>query len=118
MADAPRLSDAAIERLAALIAESLVRGQPTRAAPARPPRRGESWVPAPVRPDVVTRGGEPPVWSAAAQSLEGLDRGSPSGAGRATPVGELTNLVRAAAAGRGAAPTARPIGRTTRSGSG
>ena len=110
MADAPRLSDAALERLASLIAESLTQAQgrhgETRAEPA-----ASSWVPAPVRPDLVTRGGEPPVWSGAAQTLEGVARGAGGSGGRATPIGELTNLARAAAAGRGRAPSVQPGGR-------
>src|SRR5687768_10392958 len=108
MADRPPLSDADIERLASLIAESLVRDQAGRVSAPRAASR-DSWVPAPVRPDVVTRGGEPPVWSGAAQSIEGLNRSPDGSAGRATPISELTNLARAAAAGRGPAPAARPV---------
>ena len=112
MAEAPDFSEAAIERLASLIAETLLRGQAGAAAAGREP--GTSWVPAPVRPDLVTRGGEPPVWSGAAQSLEGLPRGGAEASGRATPIGELTNLTRAAAAGRGAAPSVHAPGRARR----
>ena len=115
MADTPSLSDAEIERLASLIAESLMRDKVATHSRSGA-QRSASWVPAPVRPDMTTRGGEAPVWSGAAQSLEGLSRGpkGTTGPGRATPVGELTNLARAAAAGRGPAPTARPAGRATR----
>ena len=115
MADTPSLTDAAIERLASLIADSLMQAQ-ARSAPPSAGRPTESWVPAPVRPDLGTRGGEPPVWAGAAQSLEALARDSgAAGPGRATPIGELTNLTRAAAAGRGAAPTTGPAGRVPRS---
>src|SRR5687768_12044914 len=116
MADIPRLSDAAIERLASLIAESLTRAQAQPPARSRVAPAPTSWVPAPVRPDVVTRSGEPPVWSGAAQTLDGLGTGrSAAGAGRATPIGELTNVTRAAAAGRGPAPSAKSAGRVARS---
>ena len=113
MPDTPDLSEAAIERLASLIAETLMRGQ--GAPGAARPASGAAWVPAPVRPDLVTRGGEPPVWSGAAQSLEGLARSAAGASGRATPIAELTNLTRAAAAGRGSAPGVQPAGRTRRS---
>ena len=115
MADASRLSEADIERLATLIAEALMRGGSRRNDVSRVAGAG-SWVQAPVRPDVVTRGGEPPAWSGAALALEGLARNvSESAPGRATPIGELTNLARAAAAGRGAPATGHPAGRTMRS---
>ena len=114
MADAPRLSEADIERLATLIAESLLHGRSTRGDVSRSPGAA-TWVPAPVRPDVVTRGGEPPAWSGAALSLEGIERDASGRVpGRATPIGELTNLARAAAAGRGAPAPGRSPGRTMR----
>ena len=119
MADVPRLSDAAIERLASLIAESLERIR-AEAPSSRHSRAPASWVPAPVRPQLEPRTGEPPAWSGAAQSLEGQSVAvpGPPATGRATPIGELTNLARAAAAGRGPAPTVRPAGRVSRSSGG
>jgi putative phosphotransacetylase len=112
MADLPSLSDEDLERLATLIAESLLNAASgVRRASATPAR--EVWLRPPVRPEPSARGGEPPIWSAAAQSLDGIapgpSRASPSG--RAVPIAELSNATRAAAAGRGATPSEAPKGR-------
>lgn len=116
MADAPPLSDADIERLAVLIAESLTRAQGnlenrTGSAPARP------WLPIPVRPEPSGRNGEAPLWSGAAQTLDGISpgRARTPGAGRSTPIAELSDLTRAAAAGKAPPPSVAPTGRASRS---
>jgi putative phosphotransacetylase len=115
MADLRSLSDEDLERLATLIADSLLRAAAS-APPAGTPDGRAVWLRPPVRPEPPTRGGEPPLWSGAAQSLEGIAPGrarTPS-EGRSVPVAELSNLTRAAAAGRGPAPSVGPKGRTTR----
>jgi putative phosphotransacetylase len=60
-------------------------------------------------------GGDPPVWSGAGQSLDGVAPGasrSPN-AGRAVPIAELSDATRAAAAGKGPPPTVAPRGRVS-----
>jgi len=105
----PRLSDAELERLAALIAETLLRH---RESSASTPSR-DNWLPTPVRPESGPRSSEPPVWSGAGQTLDGIAPGSSrsAGAGRAIPVAELSDVTRAAAAGKGPPPTTAPTGR-------
>src|SRR5687767_12003137 len=115
MADQRPLSEEDLERLATLIAESLIRASGSVPAASRSGARSV-WLPAPVRPEPRPRGGEPPVWSGAGQSLEGVAPGSARtpDAGRAVPIAELTNVARAAAAGRGAAPSTATKGRAAR----
>ncbi|HUF27568.1 MAG TPA: PduL/EutD family phosphate acyltransferase [Gemmatimonadaceae bacterium] len=83
------MTEADLDRLAGLIARALIEGAPARGATA-----SAGLVPAPVRPEPPTRGGEPPR-------------------SRVT-TGELTRLTRAAAAGRGTAPEVAPTGRAVR----
>ena len=110
------MTEQEIERLAALIAEALLRERSPRAAPLAA-GRGDTWLPVPVRPEPSTRGNEPPVWSGAAQSLD--DDAPTSGTmndragARRASTAELTNAARAAAAGRGRAPMVAPVGRMT-----
>ena len=107
-----------LDKLAHLVADTLAPA--TAAAGGR--RAGAlargSWLPEPVRPEPPARGGEPPAWSGAAQPLG--DVAPLRGGERASPhresTGEMTNLVRAAAAGRGAPVRGAPTGRTTFSG--
>ena len=116
MADHRALSDEDLERLATLIAESLLRaGGSGRAVPTTGAR--SVWLPSPVRPEPGARGGEPPLWSGAGQNLEGIAPGTTRtpDAGRAVPVSELTNVTRAAAAGRGQPPSTAAKGRALRS---
>ena len=115
--DPSDLSDEALERLASLIAESLLRAAPglrggTPAAPSQP------WVPAPVRPAQEPRSSEAPPWSGAAQQLEGIARSGARdrGTGRSTPIAELSDLTRAAAAGKAPPPSVAPTGRSVRAG--
>ena len=85
------MTDAELDRLAALVADSLLRA---RVVPAAAGSATGPWLPIPVRPEISGRGGEPPVWSGAAQALgeAGPARGAPSS--RATTA-ELTNATRA-----------------------
>lgn len=89
------MTEQELDRLASMIATALQ--QSARST------RSEStgtWLPTPVRPEPSVRGGEPPLWSGAAQSLHdgtGTTSDRPS-------TGEMTNATRAAAAGRGRAP--------------
>jgi putative phosphotransacetylase len=97
-----------LDRLAALIAQAL-EGMETRPSPSargqpRVPRRAPvaSWVSAPVGPEPPSRGGEPPAWSGASQSLGDLApiREAQRPRHRADP-GEMAVAVRTAAAGKG-----------------
>ena len=117
------MNDRELDRLAALIADALLRARRPSAPPAAPPG---PWLRPPVRPEPVTRGGEPPVWSGAGQRLDdvapgrGSARGSPpaEGAIRRQSVADMTNAARAAAAGRGTAPVVAPTGRAVHRSSG
>ena len=115
MAEPPDLSDADIERLATLIAEALVRSRAESAA-VRNEAGAPPWVPGPVRPNLAARPTAPPVWSAAAQNLDGVAPGRArlGDHGRATPVAELAALTRAAAAGKGPPPSVARTGRSVR----
>ena len=90
-----------LDRLADLIARALL---DQHAAPERRP--SAPWVLAPVRPAPPTRGGDPPVWSGAAQDLADV---APSAARDTVPrfrasTAELARATRAAAAGKGSPP--------------
>jgi putative phosphotransacetylase len=90
-----------LDRLADLIARALME---QRAEPDGRPSR--PWVLAPVRPAPPTRGGDPPVWSGAAQDLTDV---APSAGRDAAPrfrasTAELARATRAAAAGKGSPP--------------
>src|SRR5687767_2793653 len=102
MAERPVFSEDDLDRLATLIAESLLRARADHVSSG--PASRDVWLRPPVRPELPARGGEPPVWSGAAQSLDGVAPGSAgaSSAGRSVSVAELSNATRAAAAGRGA----------------
>ncbi len=117
MAERGALSEEELDRLATLIAESLIRASAPGRSPSAASGGRSVWLQPPVRPEPPQRGGEPPVWSGAGQTLEAIVPGSAKGRdqGRAVPVGELTNVVRAAAAGRGPAPTTAAKGRALRS---
>lgn len=112
------MTDQEIERLVALVVEALLRQRPATA-----PNGGRSpdgaWLPTPVRPEPEPRATEPPLWSGAAQRLEGIAPRVPDGETntsarshrRRASTADMTNAVRAAAAGRGAAPEIAPVGR-------
>lgn len=110
------MTEREIERLVALVAEALLRQQAVRPDGRSP---AATWLPTPVRPASGPRSTEAPVWSGAAQRLDdvapgmagGGDRSSPSGAIRRVSTADLTNAVRAAAAGRAPAPDVAPVGR-------
>ncbi|MGI8496879.1 MAG: PduL/EutD family phosphate acyltransferase [Gemmatimonadaceae bacterium] len=100
-----------LDRLAAMIARSLL----ARRDPSAP--RGAPWLSNPVRPEPSVRGGEAPLWSGAALELGDVAPGGAGGAPRRrVATGELTNAVRAAAAGRGAPREIGPHGRVTHEG--
>src|SRR5688500_17903548 len=115
MAERPAPGEEELERLAVLIADSLLRAKAADATHS-PGQGSDVWLRPPVRPDPPARGGDPPVWSGAAQSIEGIARSSglSSPAGRSVPIGELSNATRAAAAGRGTAPSTAAKGRAAR----
>jgi putative phosphotransacetylase len=116
-----------IERLVALVVDALRRPpQDVRPDVASGP---PTWLPTPVRPEPPHRSTEPPVWSGAAQRLDdvapglpgvGPTPGAPVGSSashrRRTSTADLTNAVRAAAAGRAPAPDVAPVGRVTHRG--
>lgn len=108
-----------LDKLARLVADSLAPDRPvatggTRAASRADSRAAGSWLPIPVRPEPPVRGSEPPVWSGAAQLLGDIAplRGGERASAFRESTGEMTNLVRAAAAGRGAHVRGAPTGRT------
>ena len=117
------MNDRELDRLAALIAEALLRTRrPSTPAPMRP----DTWLRSPVRPEPPQGGGPPPVWSGAAQRLDDVAPG-PGRGGREADAGsgvrrhsaaELTNATRAAAAGRGVTPAGAPTGRVVHRSSG
>jgi putative phosphotransacetylase len=90
------MTEQELDRLASMIATALQKS----ARGAAPAETGGTWLPTPVRPEPSPRGGEPPLWSGAAQSLHD---GTGTTSDRPT-TGEMTNATRAAAAGRGRAP--------------
>jgi putative phosphotransacetylase len=111
------MTEQEIERLVALVADALLRQRNVR-----PDDRsaGATWLPTPVRPEPEPRSTEAPVWSGAAQRLDDVAPGDPrTGGARSAPsdtprrvsTAELTNAVRAAAAGRAPAPDVAPTGR-------
>ena len=102
------MTDAELDRLAELIARSLLESSGERGAA----KRRDTWLPSPVRPEPPTRGGVPPIWSGAAQDLGDV---APSSGEEPAPryrvsTGELTRATRAAAAGKGPAPERAPRG--------
>lgn len=116
------MTEQEIERLVSLVVEALLRRSPNVSPDDAP--RDATWLPTPVRPEPPVRSTEAPVWSGAAQRLDdvapGLPAtgsrpgGSPAGASggvRRASTAELTNAVRAAAAGRSPAPDVAPVGR-------
>lgn len=115
------MTEQEIERLVALVVDALLRkSSAANAGPASSPPG--SWLPIPVRPEPPVRSTEAPVWSGAAQRLDDVAPGLPDGTHGASPAsaggqrrrvatGELTNAVRAAAAGRAPAPDVAPVGR-------
>lgn len=92
------MTDDELDRLADLIARVLL-----ERPPGAPPAGSRApWLPTPVRPAPSERGGEPPVWSGAAQELTDV---APSRDGEQPPryrasTGEMTRATRAAAAGK------------------
>jgi putative phosphotransacetylase len=109
------MTEGELARLADLVAKALIEANRHRDARARV--AGGEWVPAPVRPEPPGRGGEPPVWSGAAQTLSDVAPGDGVSSARVSTA-ELTNAARAAAAGRAppreraAAPSAAVTGRS------
>lgn len=95
------MNDAELDRLADLIARALLDG--VKPSPVAPKQASSTWLPTPVRPAPPDRGGEPPVWSGAAQELSDV---APSAARPESPrfrasTAEMARLTRAAAAGKG-----------------
>lgn len=119
------MTEQEIERLVALVVDALLR---KTAASAGATPRDATWLPIPVRPEPPVRSTEAPVWSGAAQRLDDVAPGLTGGAGRPAPsapagsqrrrvaTGDLTNAVRAAAAGRAPAPDVAPVGRVSHRG--
>ena len=104
-----------IERLAHLVADTLIASSGHTSSPLS--SRGQ-WLPHPVRPEPPVRGGEPPVWSGAAQRLGDI---APGASGATAPAhrattGDLTRLTRAAAAGKGVGVRVAPTGRAAYAG--
>jgi putative phosphotransacetylase len=110
------MTEQEIERLAALVADALLRQRASTDAVDPAAGRAGQWLPIPVRPEPPARGAEPPVWSGAAQQLEGVDVASPRAETRRVSTAELTNAARAAAAGKGGAPDVAPVGRVRHDG--
>jgi len=91
------VTDAELDRLADLIARALLE----RRSDVPPAASRDSWVPAPIRPAPPERGGEPPVWSGAAQDLGDVAPSGDTSAPRFRPsTAELVRATRAAAAGK------------------
>jgi len=93
------VTDAELDRLAAIIARALLERPPV----ADDGGRAGTWLPTPVRPAPPARGAEPPVWSGAAQDLGDV---APSRDRDRSPrfraaTADLTRATRAAAAGKG-----------------
>jgi putative phosphotransacetylase len=105
------MTDAELDRLADLIARALLESGVRRDGR----ERAASWVPAPVRPEPPARGGEPPVWSGAAQPLSDVAPGDGVPSARVSG-GELAAVTRAAAAGKGAPRESRAPSRATPAG--
>jgi putative phosphotransacetylase len=98
------MTEQEIERLAALIARSLIEANERAAggssgARSSGPSSGGTWLPNPVRPEPSQRGNDPPIWSGAAQDLSDVAPGVSSGSGSRVSTAEITNATRAAAAG-------------------
>lgn len=91
------MTEQELDRLASMIATAL---QKNARGGGASDSGGGTWLPTPVRPEPSVRGGEPPIWSGAAQDIHA---GTGTTSDRPT-TGEMTNAVRAAAAGRGRAP--------------
>jgi putative phosphotransacetylase len=110
------MTEQEIERLVALVADALLRQRAVRPDDAG---RGPTWLPTPVRPESGPRATEAPLWSGAAQRLDdvapGIARSGPAAADvdrvRRVSTADLTNAVRAAAAGRAPSPDVAPVGR-------
>ena len=109
------MTDAELDRLAALIAaalrseiarptDALARTASPRAASSRPSFdvTATTWLPVPVRPELAARPSEPPVWSGASQQLESSTERGGSGSRFRAPIGETAAALSAAAAGKGA----------------
>ena len=96
------MTDAELDRLAELIARALLE----RGDASAPMASRATWLPTPVRPEPPERGGEPPVWSGAAQDLGDVGptrlRQDPPRFRASTA--EMTRATRAAAAGKGPPP--------------
>lgn len=105
------MTDDELDRLADLIARALVDQNAGREAR----RERGSWVPAPVRPAPPARGGEPPVWSGAAQPLSDVAPGNGTPRARVSG-GELAAVTRAAAAGKAPPRESRSVQRATPAG--
>lgn len=107
------MTEQELDRLASMIASAL-QGERNRTSP---PESSGTWLPTPVRPELTERGGEPPVWSGASQSLSDVAPGSrdtSGGSSARVTTAELTNATRAAAAGRGRAPVLPVRAKVTR----
>jgi putative phosphotransacetylase len=91
------MTEAELARLADLVAKALI--DANRGADRKRRATGGEWVLAPVRPEPPARGGEPPAWSGAAQTLSDVAPGDGLSRARVSTA-ELTNAARAAAAGR------------------
>ncbi|MGI9075999.1 MAG: phosphate propanoyltransferase [Gemmatimonadaceae bacterium] len=105
------MTEQELDRLAAIIAEALLRERERSPAEA-----SGTWLPVPVRPNLGSREGELPVWAASAQGLSDV---APGGSPKAEPrtrasVAELTRATRAAAAGQDLRPPHSTAGRSLR----
>ncbi len=88
-----------LDRLAALIADALKTSAAVR--PAANPRT--SWLPAPIRPEPPSRGGEPAPWTGAGQALGDIAPvRTPIASRHRADAGESAAAIRGAAAGKAA----------------
>lgn len=89
------MTDLELERLAALIADAMLRAKDAT------PQHGGAWLPVPVRPEPQQRTSTPPAWSGAGQTLGDIAPvRSPAESPHRPSTAELTRATRAAAAGR------------------
>jgi len=108
------VTDDELDRLADLIARTLLESRSDSASAPRTP-----WLPTPVRPAPPARGTEPPPWTGAAQALDDVapSRTEPRAPRFRASAGELARATRAAAAGKAPPPeraTREPERRLTR----
>src|SRR6185295_3069225 len=104
LSDGQAMTNEELDRLAALIADELKRSAVVR--PSADSR--QSWLPAPIRPEPPSRGGEPAPWTGAGQALGDIAPVRTSIASRhRADAGESAAAIRSAAAGKAAPRTAQ-----------